>query len=392
MVRGGIVEGAHDQGKSRLADLSPEPLDDPGARASARLPEHQAARAQASGLRRGGGEEIGQVRAVGPLGEKIRHERPVSNDRKDGPGPQAAGALSPDHPVIAIRPRVEPPVGPGAVAHRGLHQEAGSLVPEGIETLGDEVSGAGVARRAGELGAGHVPLPDRKQSAGADDAVADLQGARVGETETERNAARFDDLVERVGHRAVDAPAEPPGGGIRGDVADRIEEPLLSLQVKTHGPTGIVADDLSVPDGHGPQPAVRVQRELPVPLFRGHFGAEDTGEEPPDARRIGLDRDADLDAHAEALSQRNRWIGRPSAVRKTVRYQGPGARRAATSSGNRNSSDRSAAANGRPDGLGETATAAPACAGSLGSPSLVTPGAGGGNRSALSSSARPRRP
>ena len=148
---------------------------------------------------------------------------------------------------------MEPPVGPGAVAHGGLHQEPGGLLPERIETLGDEVSGAGVGRRAGKEAARHVPLPDRKKRAGADDAVADLQGARVGKTETERNAARLDDLVERVGHRAVDAPAEPPGGGIRGDIADRIEEPLGSLQVKPHGPPGIVTDDLSV--GRPPVPS-----------------------------------------------------------------------------------------------------------------------------------------
>jgi hypothetical protein len=114
-------------------------------------------------------------------------------------------------------------------------------------------------------------------------------------------------LISRA--RAVNAPAEPPGGGIRGDVADRIEEPLLALQVETHGPAGVVADDLSVPDGHGPEPAVRVQREFPVPLFGGHLGAKDAGEEPPDTRSIGRGRDADLDAHAEAFSQRNRWIG-----------------------------------------------------------------------------------
>src|SRR5262249_40281938 len=119
---------------------------------------------------------------------------------------------------------------------------------------------------------------------------------------------------------------------------------------------------------HAP-PAVGVALELPTPLLLGHRRAEDALDQRADAPGVGGGRLADLEAqgfsHAPVSSVR------PSRA-KARRYTGPGRSDASTSAGSRKPAPSRSGppANGISEGFVDTATHAPARAGSAGSTSL----------------------
>ena len=289
---------------------------------------------------------------------------------------------------------MESPVGPRAVAHGGVSQENRGLGPERIEGLADEVPSRRVPRPRRKRIGRDMALPDGQERARCREAIADLEGAGIGEPETERDSALLDGLVEQLGHRAVDAAAssERAHGGVGGHVADGIDQPLLAVEKHPQRPAGIVADDLSPADGDCSEPAVRVARELPFPFFGRHLPAEHASEETSDPGSVFRRGDPDLEVLHAVLFQRSLCKGRPSAFRKIVRCHVAAGRLLRISSGRRNSSSRSAAAKGSPDGLGENATAAPGRAAKRGSRRISPAGPGGESDAALSRMALPRRP
>src|SRR5437867_4852670 len=151
---------------------------------------------------------------------------------------------------------------------------------------------------------GNDDLPDRHESARADEALADRQVPPSGKAETEGNPPCEHRFVKGVRHAAEDAAprAEPAGRGIGRDVAHGVDEPLLSIQKEAQAPAGVVPHDLPVCDGHDGEPAVRVALELPLPLFGGHFGPERARKEPSDPGRVGGRGGTDLDAHRRRKS------------------------------------------------------------------------------------------
>src|SRR6266545_1328889 len=319
-VRGNVIERSNDHRKARLTTLPRKAAKKFRRGTAGRFPEHEGRCAQMLRLSGGRAEERRQVFPGGVAAEEVRDEGRLPGDRQDRPSRHLSPALRPNHAVPPRRTRMESPVCAGAVPYRGVGQEARRRIPQRIETLPDGVRRGGGLTGRREGPARHVKLSDREESSRTHDRVTDLERARIGKAETERDPSRADLFVESFRHRAVDSPpaADPANGGIGCDVADGVTERRTAIEKHPRPPTGVVADDLASDERDDPEPPVGVSVEFPRPLLRGELPPEDPSEEPPDAGRIRGGRLPNEKA-AHSFSQTNVCSGRPSDARKARR-------------------------------------------------------------------------